>query len=110
MSDYGNSRYWKIDDIVFDTNTDEIIIDKESNKSLTEYYKEKYMININNKRQPLIKAFLKEKKYKGKEEEPSILIPEIMLMTGLPEDFDERLRRNISEATIKQPGDKLDRV
>lgn len=31
-------------------------------------------------------------------------------MTGLPDDFDERLRRNISEVTIKQPGDKLDRI
>lgn len=39
MSDYGNSRYWRIDDILFDMNTDEIIINKDTNSNLTEYYK-----------------------------------------------------------------------
>lgn len=59
MSDYGNSRYWRIDDIVFDMNTDEIIINKDTNTSLTEYYRTRYSIDITNKKQPLIRAFQK---------------------------------------------------
>jgi len=31
------------------------------------------------------------------------LIPELLLMSGLPDNFDERKRREISETTIVQP-------
>jgi len=34
-------------------------------------------------------------------------VPELMLMTGIPDDFDENRRKQISEKTIKQPNEKL---
>lgn len=38
------------------------------------------------------------------------LIPELMLMTGIPENFDEMRRKKISEQTIKPPADKLKEI
>jgi hypothetical protein len=35
-----------------------------------------------------------------------MLIPELLLMSGLPDDFDERKRREISDATIVSPAEK----
>jgi hypothetical protein len=35
-----------------------------------------------------------------------LLVPELCLMTGIPENFDEFRRKKISECTIKDPIDK----
>ena len=61
---------------------------------------EKYNIKIENERQPLL--VVKDKK----KENPDLMIPELCLMTGLPDNFDEFRRKKISESTIKSPGEK----
>jgi hypothetical protein len=42
----------------------------------------KYKITIKNLKQPLLVAEGRDKK------RPTLLVPELMLMTGIPEDFD----------------------
>ena len=59
--------------------------------SLTQYYKNHYNLTINVSKQPLIKAAL-DKKAKEKNMEV-ILVPELLLISGLPDNFDERKRR-----------------
>jgi hypothetical protein len=61
MANYGTNRYWRVEDVVFDTNTDEIIINKDTNQTLSEYYQAKYNITIKNKKQPLLKARTRER-------------------------------------------------
>jgi hypothetical protein len=36
-----------------------------------------------------------------------ILVPELLLMSGLPEDLDERKRREMCERTLHTPSQKL---
>jgi hypothetical protein len=57
--------------------------------------------------QPLIKARPDDKKDKDKE---IILVPELLLMSGLSDDFDERKRREVSECTIVNPASKLKEI
>ena len=45
-----------------------------------------------------------------KKPEPDLMIPELCLMTGLPDNFDEFRRKKISESTIKPPGDKKEEI
>jgi hypothetical protein len=73
--------------------------------NLFEYYRQTYGITVQNKRQPLLKATSGEGK---KKQTDIILIPEFMLMSGLPDNFDERKRREISERTITDPRKKLE--
>lgn len=60
-----------------------------------EYYQSKYSITIKKPKQPLLKV---ENKRQGGIE--ILLVPELCLMTGIPEDFDEFKRKKISEQTI----------
>ncbi len=39
-----------------------------------------------------------------------LLIPELLLLSGIPNDFDERKRREISEHSIIQPQEKLQKI
>ena len=60
-----------------------------------DYYKNKYGITIKKPKQPLLKV--ENKKKDGIE---ILLVPELCLMTGIPDDFDEFKRKKISEQTI----------
>jgi hypothetical protein len=72
--------------------------------NLREYYQQKYQISIKNLKQPLLvtEGFNKEEK--------CLLVPELLLMTGIPEDFDEMRRKKISEHTIKFPNEKMKEI
>lgn len=61
MANYGTNRYWKVEAVLFDTNTDDIVIDKNTNQTLGEYYQKKYDLTIKNKKQPLLKAYARER-------------------------------------------------
>ena len=61
----------------------------EDDSTLIEYYLKKYDIEVKNKRQPLLVTESK----KGENTNPIYLVPELMLMTGIPDNFDERRRR-----------------
>jgi hypothetical protein len=62
--------------------------------NMLDYYKTKYNITIRKPKQPLLKV---ENRKGGLE---ILLVPELCLMTGIPEDFDEFKRKKISEQTI----------
>lgn len=102
MANYGKTCYYTIQDILFD-DLEKIVLDGTS-MTLKTYYEEKYKIQIKNPRQPLLVA---ENRKKDDKVQKTLLVPELMLMTGIPEDFDEMRRKKISESTIKQPGDKM---
>lgn len=116
MASYGNNRYWRVEDVVFDMNTDEFIVNKDTNMNLTQYYQEKYGLTVTKKKTPLFKASLNENKKKGGESQPKkeemeiLLLPEFCFISGLPDDFDERKRRDVSAQTIVNPGIKQERI
>ena len=73
--------------------------------SLLTYYDQKYGIKIQNRKQPLIVA-----NRRGKDEDPELLIPELCLVTGIPDHYDEYKRRSISQTTIQSAPDKLKEI
>jgi aubergine-like protein len=102
MSNYGKTNYYRVSDVQF--NELETVIFDSSETKLLDYYKDKYKIIINNMKQPLLVAEGKDKT------KPLLLVPELMLMTGIPENFDEQRRKKISEQTIKMPGEKYKEI
>lgn len=98
MSNYGKTRYYKITDINF---VDISTIKLDENLSLIDYYAQKYGIKVASLKQPLLVT-------EGKNpDNPTYLLPELMLMTGIPDNFDEIRRKKISDKTIKDPPEKL---
>jgi hypothetical protein len=89
---YGNGRYYKIEDVVYKDLTEEFASGEKTN--MIDYYRTKYNITIRKPKQPLLKAENK----RGQHE--ILLVPELCLMTGIPDDFDEFKRKKISEHTI----------
>ncbi len=77
--------------------------------SLKDYYKKRYNLDVRNEAQPLLQAEnkLRKKKVNGTYEGPTYLLPELCLMTGIPDDFDENRRKSVSQATILPPSDKF---
>jgi len=116
MANYGNHRYWRIEDVKFDLDTDQFIVNKDTNETLSQYYLAKYKLKIAKPKAPLFKAVLNEIKKKGgdsqpkKEEMDILLVPEFCLMSGLPDDFDERKRREVSGKTIVAADIKKNRI
>lgn len=102
MTNYGKPRYYRIEDIDF-RQAAEVMLDNTS-MSIVAYYKDKYGYEVKNVKQPLLKV---EDKKRKPEQGPVLLIPEMCLMTGIPDDFDEMRRKKVSERTIKNPQDKL---
>ena len=101
MANYGKTRYFKIMDLKFEEVQS---ITFEANINMLDYYKEKYQISIKNVKQPLLVAEGTRK------EETILLVPELMLMTGIPDDFDENRRKKVSESTIKNPKEKIEEI
>ena len=83
MTNYGKTSYHKIEEIVFQDL--ENIQLEDANLSLREYYQQKYGITIKNSKQPLLRV---ESKRKGNKEFQIYLVPELCLMTGIPDNFD----------------------
>jgi hypothetical protein len=96
MANYGKNRCYRIESILFDT-TLETFQFTHNNKTVNilEYYSQTYDIMIQAKKQPLIKAQT-DRNCSTDSSKDVILIPELVLMSGLPDDFDERKRREIS--------------
>jgi hypothetical protein len=90
MTNYGKTRYLKVEDVLFMDLTQVVI---ESCKMLLpEYYRVRYALDIKNLKQPLLFANAKRTAIK------TYLVPELCLMTGIPEDFDELKNKRITES------------
>lgn len=90
MTNYGKTRYLKIEDVLFIDLTQVII--ESCQMLLPEYYKHRYEYKIKNLKQPLLYANNKKSKFK------TYLVPELCLMTGIPEDFDENRNKFVTES------------
>ena len=102
MANYGKNKYYTIQSILFETSIDVFTFNNGTQKvNLLQYYKTTYDIEITNKKQPLVKVIGNKKDKQNKKS--IVLIPELLLMSGLPEDFDQRKRREISDQTIVAP-------
>lgn len=104
MANYGSSRYWRIEKVMYDKTIESTFATEDGKDiNLIDYYKTKYNLEIKSKRQPLLKCVNRTKI-------EVLLVPELCLMTGLPDDFDERKRREISKYTIRPPGERLSKI
>jgi aubergine-like protein len=105
MTNYGRPRYLKVADLDFtDIATLHILVNNE-NIPIVEYYSQKYKIKIENMKQPLL--LIEDKRRQGGQDQKTYMMPELCLMTGIPEDFDEFRRKKISESTIKSAEHRL---
>ena len=93
MTNYGKTRYYKVEEILF-LNLEMVYLDGDKT-NIIDYYKDKYQIELKSKSQPILEVENKRSSTK------TYLLPELCLMTGIPENFDEMRRKRISEATIK---------
>ena len=118
---YGNYRYWRIDDIIFDKDCDTFEFEddktapfqsandpetKSQKKSftITQYYKERYNMKLSKPRQPLI---LHNQTKTGK---IFYIIPEFCVMTGIPEDMNDFTRKKVTDLCIKQPHQRMKEI
>lgn len=93
MTNYGKTRYYKIEEILF-LNLEMVYLDGDQT-NIIDYYKDKYQIELKSKSQPILEVENKRSSTK------TYLLPELCLMTGIPDNFDEMRRKRISDATIK---------
>lgn len=91
MTNYGRTSYQRIEDVVFQ-DLESVQLD-DASVNLREYYQQKYNISIKSSKQPLLRV---ESRKKGGKEYLTYLVPELCLMTGIPENFDEFRRKKIS--------------
>lgn len=80
MTNYGKARYFRVDDVNFENPESKCIPGTTTN--LKDFYHQRYNIAIRNPKQPLLVVNNKSKP------DPDLMIPELCLMTGLPDDFD----------------------
>jgi hypothetical protein len=96
MANYGKTVYHRVTDIKFEDMKTINVVNPTETLNLFEYYKKKYSITIAKPLQPLIVAESRRK------DDILLLVPELLLMTGIPDNFDEFRRKKISEMTIKE--------
>ena len=90
QANYGNKKYYKIEDVLFRDFTEVFISYEKIN--VFDCYKIKYGVTTKKPKQPLLKV---SKKLGGIE----LLVPELCLMTGIPDDFDEFKLKNFENTS-----------
>lgn len=105
---YGNYRYWRIDDVLFDKDCNTFLLeeraesaDKKHNMTLVEYYKEKYNMEIRKPRQPLLVHI------QMKTNKIFYILPEFCVMTGIPDDFNDMQKKKVTDLCIKAPDKRM---
>ena len=98
-----NNKTYRVDDIDWERNpTSTFTDDNGREKSFLDYYREKYNIVIEDKKQPLL---VSRAKRKTKEEEDIgkflLLVPELCNLTGLTDDMrsDFRVMKDVAQFT-----------
>ena len=105
MANYGNSKHWRVEDIIFDQDASQYKIEQGGeHMSLVEYFRSKYQLDVKILKQPLVKSRMSRH-----DKRECFLLPEFLLMTGMPEN-DQRLRREVSQVTIRPPDEKLRKI
>lgn len=104
MSNYATMRYYRVTSVVFKKGSE---VDLGLGQNMLDYFKKRYEITIRNPSQPLLEVEVKIKKNPSN---PTYLFPELCLMTGIPDEFDEMRRKKVSEATILNPPEKYNAI
>ena len=87
MANYGKHKYYTIESILFDSSLEVFTFHNGKQKvNLLQYYKTTYDIEITNMKQPLVKVIGNKKDRLNNC--TIFLIPELLLMSGLPDNFD----------------------
>jgi len=108
---YGNYRYWRIDDVLFEKDCNTFLLDeaadqtdKKYNMTLVEYYKEKYNMEIRKPRQPLLMHV------QTKTNKTFYILPEFCVMTGIPDDFNDIQKKRVTDQCIKAPNVRMNEI
>lgn len=113
---YGNYRYWRIDDIIFDIDCDHFQFDDEKELhakapdqpprklTISQYYKDRYNMRVTKPRQPLIVH------HQSRTGKVFYILPEFCVMTGIPEDITETTRKKVTDLCIKQPHQRMSEI
>jgi aubergine-like protein len=114
---YGNYRYWRIDDIIFDTDCDTFQFEDEKDNNaksssdqaprkftISQYYKDRYNMKVTKPRQPLIVH------HQSRTGKVFYILPEFCVMTGIPEDITEFTRKKVTDLCIKQPHQRMSEI
>lgn len=106
MTEYGKPAFYKITDIDFDKKMEDVHFGNY--QGLNDYFRQRYGIEIKVKNQPLlvVENKIQRKKANNTDTGPTYLPPEVCCMTGIPDNFDERRRKAISDKTILFPKEK----
>ena len=100
VASYGNYRMWRVDQVDFSRNPSTGVFNENGRrKSVAQYFKEKYNIVIKNLTQPLLVNIDR------KTNKESLLVPELVQMTGLDEDMrkDFGLMNEVAKYTRLNP-------
>ena len=117
IATYGNYRAYRIGDISFDRNINnlEFDIEKEGKKAkinIKNYYDQQYKIHIKDEEQPLLIEEQPRRRNNNNDENPQTLrylIPELVFLTGIDE-LDDRDRAEIISKSKFQPSEKVKRI
>ena len=116
IATYGNYRAYRIGEVSFDRNIDnlEFEIEKEGKKSkinIKNYYKQQYKIDIKNTDQPLLIEEIPRRRANNPDSAPvkRYLIPELVYLTGIDE-LDEKDRAEIIAKSKFNPNEKIKRI
>lgn len=83
-----NKKTYRIDDIDFEKNPDSTFFLRKENREVSycEYYSSRYMVQIEDRKQPLLVSRPSRRDLNRGDNQPIYLIPELCGMTGLSED------------------------
>ena len=116
IATYGNYRAYRIGEVSFDRNIDnlEFEIEKEGKKSsinIKNYYKQQYKIELKHSEQPLLIEEIPRRKANNPDNAPvkRYLIPELVYLTGIDE-LDEKDRAEIIAKSKFNPNEKIKKI
>ena len=116
IATYGNYRAYRIGEVSFDRNIDnlEFEIEKEGKKSkinIKNYYQQQYKRELKNADQPLLIEEIPKRRANNPDSAPvkRYLIPELVYLTGIDE-LDEKDRADIITKSKFNPNEKIKRI
>ncbi|XP_074604113.1 piwi-like protein 1 [Brevipalpus obovatus] len=110
MANYNNKTY-RIDDIVFDKNPTTFTFDRRGGTiNLKDYYLEQHNMVIQDEKQPLLLVKPTERDRRGGQDQPTMLVPELCLMTGLTDAMRSNieLKKEMCSMTCTDPTRRAD--
>lgn len=108
MTTYSNKTY-KVDDIDFDHNPSNYYFERAGTSvALKDYYKTQHNITIKDPGQPLLVVQPTERNLRAGQDKPIVLVPELVLMTGLSDEqrSNFELKKEMADMTKASPSDR----